>query len=109
MRRGFVRDTMIAKLVNKWMRRNHGCTQQLQRSGNGVVRRLIVVAVCGAVLLGSCPSRAQAQYGRKKETVRRTIPEDQRPWAGKPWLAGILLALATLAVAAKNAKRGHMD
>lgn len=101
---------MIQWFAGETMRYNRSYAKQLRRPGRGAWRRFLVIAGCGLVLLGSRPSMVEAQYGKKeKPRAGATIPEDQRPWGGKPWLAGILLAAGTLAVAAKNAKRGHLD
>lgn len=101
---------MIQWFSSGAMRYNRRYPKQLRRPGRGAWRRFLVAAVCGLVLLAARPSLVEAQYGsKKKPPAGATIPEDKRPWGGKPWLAGILLTAGTLAVAAKNAKRSHLD
>lgn len=101
---------MIQRLSSDAMRYNHRCPQQLRRPGRRALRRFLIAAVCGLMLLAARPGLVEAQYGKKKDPPpSATIADEKRPWGGKPWLAGILLTVGTLMVATKNAKRGHLD
>lgn len=78
-----------------------------------LVRRITRWACC---LLGiglifwMAPSLLNAQPRRpQNEAPSVTIPEDQRPWPGTPWLVGTVLAVGAIAVAIKPAKRTHLD
>lgn len=70
-----------------------------------LISLLVTALLTLSVLPGSL--QAQSQYYRPTENV--SIPEDDRPWAGSPWLAGIILTAAAMAVGLKNAKRTHLD
>ena len=78
-----------------------------------VFRNLLLAAI---FLLGLWVGRdgAAAQGPRRPRrsqapTVSRSIPEDKRPWAGMPWLVGLVLTAGALVVGFKNSKRTHLD
>lgn len=67
---------------------------------------LVLVLVFG--LCGS--SQAQRNKRNRKDSVPvSNIAEDARPWAGAPWLAGIILMAGAILVGIRNAKRTHLD
>jgi hypothetical protein len=75
-----------------------------------MLRKILILSLVTALLtLSVLPGSLQAQsrYYRPGDNV--SIPEDDRPWAGAPWLAGIILTAAAMAVGLKNAKRTHLD
>jgi hypothetical protein len=46
---------------------------------------------------------------RRKQVYTVEIPEKSRPWAGKPWVVGIVLGVGAVLISLKNAKRTHLD
>ena len=70
---------------------------------------LISLLVTVLLMLSVLPGSLQAQYYRPKPGENVSIPEDDRPWPGSPWLAGIVLTAAAMAVGLRNAKRTHLD
>lgn len=96
------------KWFDRGEKRDDHHTQRLSAYRTASWRRILVALTCAAVLLFAEPARAQRR-APVASRASRVIPEDQRPWPGKPWLAGIVLGLATIAIALKNAKRSHLD
>jgi len=73
-----------------------------------MIRKILISLLVTALLtLSVLPGSLQAQYYKPRDDV--SIPKDDRPWAGAPWLAGIILTAAAMAVGLKNAKRTHLD
>jgi len=63
----------------------------------------LVSILCWSILL------APAYAAQPGPAPGESIPEEDRPWAGLPWLIGIALAGVTIMVSLKNAKRSHLD
>jgi len=68
-----------------------------------IILGLMVLFFAATDAANGQPSRR----GRQRYTVE--IPEDDRPWAGKPWLVGVVLGVGAIFIALKNARRSHLD
>jgi len=54
-------------------------------------------------------AQARPNTRRRSKPDESLIPEDQRPWAGKPWVVTGVLGAGALVVGFKNARRSHLD
>ena len=68
----------------------------------------LVGMLMGLTVLQS-PLEAQPRPQGIQPVSDIAIPESKRPWAGMPWLIGSVLAVGTVVVALKSAKRSHLD
>ena len=75
----------------------------MKRYPHGALVLLLASILCWSIL--SAPAHAALS----DPALDASISEEQRPWAGMPWLIGIGLAGATIIVSLKNAKRTHLD
>jgi len=74
--------------------------------------RLVLIAVVFLLTLTLCLNTcaAQASYSQPgKPPATKSIPQNQRPWAGTPWLVGMVLTAGAVVVGLKNSKRTHLD
>jgi len=80
----------------------------MNKKAKFLTRMLILVLSLVVVLSAFEP--AYAQRGKKKDTeIRSVIPKDKRPKLFLAWIAGSVLAAATIALGIKNSRRTHLD
>ena len=74
---------------------------------NKCITRFIAVLLGLMVLffVAVDPAGAQSNNDYTVE-IRR---DEHRPWAGKPWVVGLILSAGAVFIALKNAKRSHLD
>lgn len=89
--------------------RQSGAKHRLTSCKSRLWQRILAALACAIILFAVPPAAAQNRRPWEVPRVTKGIPEDKRPWPGKPWLAGILLTLAVVGVSIKNAKRTHLD
>ena len=79
-------------------------TMKITGLRGGVLALLLGLALLGGMLVSPAAARR-----REPAKVEKGIPEEDRPWAGIPWVVGIVLGGGAVAVSLKNAKRTHLD
>jgi len=84
------------------------CTR-ISRETAGIMRRMMLLLVVGALWLGTLAQPVQAQHRRGPRSAPSGIPEDQRPSRTLPWVVGGVLSAGAVLVGLKNAKRTHLD
>ena len=74
-----------------------------------MVAKLTAILIFLILFLSVAAQPARARPPKKDTTVVKSIPEDDRSWAGLPWIISSVLAAGAVAVGMKNAKRSHLD
>ena len=69
----------------------------------------MLIFVLSLVMLLSAFEPAYAQRRKKVEPPKSVIPEEKRPKLFLAWIAGSVLAAATIALGIKNSRRSHLD
>ena len=77
---------------------------------NRRITRFTAIFLGLMVLFFAAADAANGQPNRRgKGRYTVEIREDDRPWAGKPWLVGVVLGTGAVLIALKNARRSHLD
>ncbi|GEM_PF-3288651 len=69
----------------------------------------LLTLVLTLLLLGAVVEPAYAQRRKEDTKSKSVIPEEKQPKLFLAWIAGAVLAAATVALGIKNSRRSHLD